>query len=99
MHWMVLLGDEAQMEARFDPFGESVSFGARLVHGLRQIYHSLRNHFGCTRWYSWVTRLKWKLVLIRLERVLVFVQDRCTVCAKYTIVSEIILDALNGTPR
>jgi hypothetical protein len=23
------LGDEAQMEARFDPFGESVSFSAR----------------------------------------------------------------------
>jgi hypothetical protein len=45
-----------------------------------------------------VTRLKWKLVLICLERVLVLVQDRCTVCAKYTIVSEIVLDAPNGTP-
>jgi hypothetical protein len=29
MHQMVLLGDEAQMEARFGPFGDSVSFGAR----------------------------------------------------------------------
>jgi hypothetical protein len=49
---MVLLGDEAQMEARFGPFGDSVSFSGRLVHGLHQIFHSLRNHFGRTRWYS-----------------------------------------------
>jgi hypothetical protein len=26
-------------------------------------------------------------------------QDRCMVCAKHTIGSEIILDAPNGTPR
>jgi hypothetical protein len=30
---------------------------------------------------------------------LVLVQDRCTVYAKYTIGSEIILDAPDGTPR
>jgi hypothetical protein len=29
----------------------------------------------------------------------VFVQDRCTVCTKRTIGSEIILDAPDGTPR
>ena len=39
------------------------------------------------------------LVLIRLETVLVSVQDRCTVCAKHTIGSEIILDAPDSTPR
>jgi hypothetical protein len=27
------------------------------------------------------------------------VQDRCMVCAKYTIFLETILDALDGTPR
>ena len=27
------------------------------------------------------------------------VQDRCTVCAEHTIISEIILDAPDGTPR
>ena len=27
------------------------------------------------------------------------VQDRCTVCTKYTIGSEIILDAPDGTPN
>jgi hypothetical protein len=41
----------------------------------------------------------WNLVLARLEAVLVLVQDRCAVCAKRTIGSEIILDTLNGTPR
>jgi hypothetical protein len=31
--------------------------------------------------------------------VLVSVQDRCTVCTEPTIGIEIILDALDGTPR
>ena len=50
---MVLLGDEAQVEARFGPFGDSGNLDA----------------------------------------------DRCMVCAKRTIGLEIILDALDGTPR
>ena len=37
--------------------------------------------------------------LVRLEMVLVLVQDRCTVCAKRTIGSDIILDAPDGTRR
>jgi hypothetical protein len=37
--------------------------------------------------------LKWKLVLVRLETVLVSVQDRCIACAKHTIGSKIVLDA------
>jgi hypothetical protein len=44
-------------------------------------------------------RIKWKLGLVHLETVLVSVQDRCTVCDKHTIGSEIILNASNGTPR
>ena len=36
--------------------------------------------------------------LVRLGTVLVSVQDRCTVCAKCIIGSEIVLDAPNGTP-
>ena len=39
------------------------------------------------------------LILVRLETVLVSVQDSCTVCAKRTIGSEIVLDASDGTPR
>ena len=33
----------------------------------------------------------WNLVSIRLEIVLVLVQDRCTVCAERTIGSKIVL--------
>jgi hypothetical protein len=32
---MGLLGDEARVEAWFDPFGDSLTLDARLVHGLR----------------------------------------------------------------
>jgi hypothetical protein len=41
----------------------------------------------------------WNLVLVRLEKVLVLVQDRSRVCPEHTIGIEIILDVLNGTPR
>jgi hypothetical protein len=41
----------------------------------------------------------WNLTSFSLEIVLVSVHVRCTVCAKHTIGSEIILDALNDTPR
>ena len=46
-----------------------------------------------------VTWDMWNLILVRLETVLVLVHDRCTVCAKCTIGSEILLDAPDGTPR
>jgi hypothetical protein len=94
---MVLLGDEAQVDAYFGLFGDSAnlvtkigawfvpkipqarkSFWTHLIehlggmvmwnlilvclevvlvsvqdsHGLRQMYHRLRNTFGCTRWNS-----------------------------------------------
>ena len=35
---------------------------------------------------------------VRLEMVLVLVQDRCTVYAERTIGSEIVLDTPDGTP-
>jgi hypothetical protein len=44
-------------------------------------------------------RLKWKLILIRLEIVLILTQDRYTVCTKRTIGLEIILEAPDRTPR
>ena len=37
-----------------------------------------------------------ELLSVHLETVLVLVEDRCTVCAKRPIGSEIILDAPNG---
>jgi hypothetical protein len=35
----------------------------------------------------------------RLDTVFILVQDRCTVCTEHTIGIEIVLDALDGTPR
>ena len=51
-HPMITLGDEAQLEARIGPFGDSVNLDARSVHGLHRTYHRLGNHFGRTRWSS-----------------------------------------------
>jgi hypothetical protein len=47
---------------------------------LRQTYHRLENHFGGNRWYSYVVLVKWKLILVHLEIVLISTQDWCTVC-------------------
>ena len=49
---MLLLGDGAQVEARFGPFGDSANLDAKQVHGLRRMYHRVANHFGRTGWIS-----------------------------------------------
>jgi hypothetical protein len=49
---MVLLGDEAEADARFGLFGDCANLDARLVHGLRRTYRRLGNRFGPARWYS-----------------------------------------------
>jgi hypothetical protein len=41
----------------------------------------------------------WNVISVRLETVLVLVQDRCMVCSKHAIASEIVSDAPDGTPR
>jgi hypothetical protein len=46
-----------------------------------------------------MTRLKWKLVSVRLEIVLIMMQNRCKVYAERTIGSEIILHTPDGPPR
>ena len=80
---MELLDDVCHMESHFGLFRNSVSFGARYVHGLRLMHHSLRTilevPFGTS-----VKRVKWKLGLICLEIVLILMQDRCTVCKERT---------------
>jgi hypothetical protein len=38
-----ILGDMGHVESRFGTFGDSVSVGARLVNGLRQMYYCLIN--------------------------------------------------------
>jgi hypothetical protein len=94
---MELLGDEAQLEARFALFGDSANLDE--VHGLRRTYHRLGNRFGRIRWNSEVTWVILNLISIYLETVLVSVQDSWMVCTKRTIRSEIDLDAPDGTPR
>jgi hypothetical protein len=39
---MALLGDKAQVQASFGPFGDSAYIDTRLFHGLRQKYHRLK---------------------------------------------------------
>jgi hypothetical protein len=46
-----------------------------------------------------VTCVKYKLVLVRLEIVLILTKDRGTVCTKCAIGSVIVLGALYGTSR
>ena len=41
-----------------------------------------------------MTWVLWNLVLDRLEIVLVLVEDRCTVCAKCTTISDIVFNSL-----
>jgi hypothetical protein len=45
---MILLDNEAQVEARFCLFGDSAKLDAIYVPDLRRMYHRLRNHFGRT---------------------------------------------------
>jgi hypothetical protein len=44
-HPMELIGDEAEVEACFGPFGDSANLDE--VHGLRGTYHRLGNWFRC----------------------------------------------------
>jgi hypothetical protein len=41
----------------------------------------------------------YNLISFHLENLTILMLDWCTVCAKHTIGSEIILDAPDGTPR
>ena len=46
-----------------------------------------------------MTRLKWKLVLVPSDIVLIMMKDRSTVGLERMIGSEIVLDTPDGTPR
>jgi hypothetical protein len=85
-------------EACFGLFGYCVNLDTRYMRGLRKTYHRLRNHFGHTRWYSYMTWVKWKVVLVHLEIMLISTQDRCLVCTERTKGTEIFKGASNGAP-
>ena len=78
-HPMVLLGEEAQVKARFGLFEDSANLEASQMHGLHGTYHLLRNQFGCTQLNSQMMCVIRNLALIHLQTVLVSMQDRCTV--------------------
>ena len=46
-----------------------------------------------------MTRVKWKLVSVLSEIVLILTEDRCMVCFEHIVGSKVILDAPDGTPR
>ena len=46
-----------------------------------------------------MTRLRWNLASVYLEIVLILTQDRCMVCVERAMGSDIVLDALDATPR
>jgi hypothetical protein len=97
-HPRVLLGDVCQVEAHFGPFRDSVKQGARYVYGLRRMYHRHGNLFRHIRWCFWVTMVKWKLILVNLEIVLISMQDRCMVSTECPMGMEIALGTPDGTP-
>ena len=83
---MVLLGDKAQLEACFGPFGHSANRRAWFVLIVPLDWKSFWTHpmellgdMGQVESCS-----------VRLEMVLVLVQDRCMDCAKHTIGLNII---------
>ena len=96
---MVPLGDEAQVEARFGPFGDSANLDARKEHGLRRTYHRPGQSFWThmMELSGDVSHLESRFFL--LEIVLVSVQDRCMVRARHITGLEIVLDAPDGTTR
>ena len=97
MNLIALLGDVGEVEARFSPFRDSINLDASSVHGLHRTWNRLGSRFGCTRWNSKATWVKWKLILFHLEIVLISVQDRCTVYAKCATGVAIVLGVPNGT--
>jgi hypothetical protein len=67
---MELLRDMGHVESRVGPFGDGVSVVVRCT-VCTKLTNWLKNHFGGTRWYSLVMRLKWKLISVRLVIVLI----------------------------
>jgi hypothetical protein len=73
------------VEACLSPFEDSGNLDARKVRCLGQIYHRLKYRVRTHPMEVLGEWVMWNLVSVRLETVLVSVQDRCTVCAKRAI--------------
>jgi hypothetical protein len=95
---MVLLGEEAQVEAWFGLVGHRGNLGACWMQGLHGAYHMLRNQFGRTRWNYLMLCVTWSLASVRLMTVLGLVPDRCMVCASCSLHSQTVAEAPDGNP-
>jgi hypothetical protein len=82
---MVLIGDEAQVEARFSPFEEVLILMQDWCTGCAKRTTASENHFGCTLSNFMETWVIWNFVWVRLKIILVSEQDSCTVCTKHTV--------------
>jgi hypothetical protein len=82
---MVLLGDEGHVESCL----VRLEIGARFVANVPWARTKEMELLG--------DELKWMLISVHLEIILILAHDKCTVCAERTIGSEIILDASDGT--
>jgi hypothetical protein len=95
---MELLGDEAQVQACFSPFGDSANLDIDRCMVFPNIPYARKSF-----WTQPVVLLGDEAQLeahfFRLEIVLNLTRDRCTVCAEHTIGSEFLLDIPDGTPR
>jgi hypothetical protein len=68
---MVLPGDVGQVEVSFGPFGESVNLSTTWGHALRRLYHGHGKSFWAHSMVLQVMCVKWKLVSVRLEILLI----------------------------
>ena len=92
---MKLLGDLGHLESRFFSFGHSVCVGAWFVLDVPHAYKS----FWTQTMVPLGDEAQVEAHFSLSDIVLILTQDRCTVCVKHTIGSEIVLDAPDGTPR
>ena len=90
---MELLDDEAQVEAPFGPFGDSANIDERQVAGLRRTYHRLKKSFQMHPMLHLGDEAQVKARFGPSGDRVNLDTDRCTVCTKRTIGSEIVLDA------
>ena len=94
---MVLLGNGAQVEARFGLFGDSFNLDARYI-GAQFAWN-----VPYARKSIWTHPMELlddmcyrNLSSVCLEIMLILMQDRCMLCMEHTICLEINLDATDG---
>ena len=95
---MELLGDMGHVESHFFLFGDSVSIGARYVHGFALGIPYVQKSFWTHSMVPLGDEAQVEARFGLSDIVLILTQDRCTVCVERTNGLEIVLDATDGTP-